>query len=925
MKRILLASIVLIFLFSFVDSASAQQPVNYQEQYNTLYKEYAKDHENIANLIAMATFFADTANPQYNLAQAGSFIRRAETIYTDWVAHDKHYSKIFKLMRNGISLNSIRQLHATIDSAALSYIEHHSSEMTEAEMSAFVETFRDNKTIYAAIGSLWTETAYQRVCQENTVQAYYSFIVNHPNTAEAYRAEQTLQNLAPYYYAQFSSEEEIKQEASKFPKSEAMQQAAMIQQSRLAFTEAARLNTASAYKAYLDRYPKGDNYVQALMRHEALSTNEFSTLRTPQEYADFAEQHSDFSLADTAMARLRSMILVDRNATAARIYLDRFPLDPDYSKIYKFYYSWFSEEGNCAPIARFIEENPHYPYRIALQTDLQRAQGADSINLLLPYREADYATMSTNIYKLTGKKVAFVALQRILQQQLDRKEWINALKRMERFSICFEVESANEFHQLSFILSSQGNATRHNEMAPASFSNAVISPRGNRLFYTITHNGSNQIAFAKTSAKGKDIKWVPAGFVTIQGLKGNPILYHFYDNGRHALLGINGDIYSVRVLTDTLWQIESRLPAPVNTNAVETDAYMLPDGSGILLASDRPGGHNQQLSGQYFHGDTALASDLYFIPHTQTGWGTPVNLGINVNTPYSERSPLLSHNMKTLYFISDGHTGMGYGDIFCVSRDNLDDWTHWSTPVNLGRNVNSPWHELSISFADNEQRIFATANTSTPGKNTCFSFATQHDTSDVHRTIRINLQNLTSRVKQIIVTDPVQQAVVQTIDNNHLTDQPSVRLCKGKRYFISAVTDSLFVPSQMISPSSDSPVTLTGYTVRQLNKSGILIPLNNVSFAPNTSRLLPLADTELASVAHILSLYPNLYVEIVVNSDGNNSKTAYNLSLEKAYAIRSRLIQTQADTDRILLSAYGNVNYKNNTHPAEVAIRFFFQ
>ena len=325
MKRASL--LVFGFCLSLLPLTVVAQSTNYQRQYATLYKEYAKNRENIGNLIAMSQFFADTANPQFNLPQAGTFIRRAESLYTDWVANDKHYNEIFKLMRKGVSLNYIRQLHASIDSTALVYVQQHSAQMTEAEMAAFVDAFRDNRHIFSAVGDLWNQAAFQRVSRENTVEAYYAFILDHPGTAEAYRAERALQTLAPEYYARFSSESDIKRAAKQFPQSEAMQHAAMLQQSKLAFAEAARLNTVGAYHAYLEQYPKGDNCVQALMRLEALSTNEFSTLTTPQEFADFAEQHSDFRLADTAIARLRSMIVDDHNATAARIYLDRFPLE----------------------------------------------------------------------------------------------------------------------------------------------------------------------------------------------------------------------------------------------------------------------------------------------------------------------------------------------------------------------------------------------------------------------------------------------------------------------------------------------------------------------------------------------------------------------------------------------------------------------
>ena len=61
--------------------------------------------------------------------------------------------------------------------------------------------------------------------------------------------------------------------------------------------------------------------------------------------------------------------------------------------------------------------------------------------------------------------------------------------------------------------------------------------------------------------------------------------------------------------------------------------FRVENGTGMLLASDRPNGQNLQPSGALFHGDTALATDLYFIPYTQNGWGAAVNLGVTVAAP----------------------------------------------------------------------------------------------------------------------------------------------------------------------------------------------------------------------------------------------------------------------------------------------------
>lgn len=79
--------------------------------------------------------------------------------------------------------------------------------------------------------------------------------------------------------------------------------------------------------------------------------------------------------------------------------------------------------------------------------------------------------------------------------------------------------------------------------------------------------------------------------------------------------------------------------------------------------------------------------DIYTSSLDEDGeWKDPVNLGKPVNTPYHEHTPFLSADGQTLFFSSTGHPGMGGYDIF-YSRKK-DDNT-WSEPQNMGYPVNT--------------------------------------------------------------------------------------------------------------------------------------------------------------------------------------------------------------------------------------------
>ncbi len=96
------------------------------------------------------------------------------------------------------------------------------------------------------------------------------------------------------------------------------------------------------------------------------------------------------------------------------------------------------------------------------------------------------------------------------------------------------------------------------------------------------------------------------------------------------------------------------------------------DGKQLYFASDKPGG----LGGV----------DIY-VAERQIGgtWGVPVNLGPSVNTQGDEMFPFFSAD-STLYFSSNGHTGLGGLDVYSTRKSTAGDWTKGE---NLGYPINT--------------------------------------------------------------------------------------------------------------------------------------------------------------------------------------------------------------------------------------------
>ena len=78
-------------------------------------------------------------------------------------------------------------------------------------------------------------------------------------------------------------------------------------------------------------------------------------------------------------------------------------------------------------------------------------------------------------------------------------------------------------------------------------------------------------------------------------------------------------------------------------------------------------------------------------------WSTPVNLGRDINSYQDEDNPVLSSDGKALYFASRGHNSMGGFDLF--RSDWNEQGKHWGEPVNLGYPINNGDDNRTISFA----------------------------------------------------------------------------------------------------------------------------------------------------------------------------------------------------------------------------------
>jgi len=214
--------------------------------------------------------------------------------------------------------------------------------------------------------------------------------------------------------------------------------------------------------------------------------------------------------------------------------------------------------------------------------------------------------------------------------------------------------------------------------------NPAVSFDGNSIVYTERRGIVNAI-FYSTKVNGV---WQPPRDITAELRAGedcssSSLNYDGTELFLYKTDNYDGAIYS-STLIDGIWTPIKKLNKNINTKFYESHATISADGQKLYFTSNRPGGYG--------------GLDIYVSEKNASGdWGSAVNLGPTINTPYNEDTPFITEDGTTLYFSSEGHTSMGGYDIFSSKLVG----STWLAPENVGYPINTTDDDSFFLPADN--------------------------------------------------------------------------------------------------------------------------------------------------------------------------------------------------------------------------------
>lgn len=287
--------------------------------------------------------------------------------------------------------------------------------------------------------------------------------------------------------------------------------------------------------------------------------------------------------------------------------------------------------------------------------------------------------------------------------------------------------------------------------------------------------------------------------------------------------------------------------------------------------------------------------DIYAAVRKPDGtWSRPVNLGTRVNTPGDEYSPFLAADGRTLYFATNGRDGFGGVDLF-VTRRIGDGWTEWTTPVNLGPEINSPDFDgyLSLPVRGN-QALYVTRHRTIGGTDIIATTLPQHLAPSqvllVSGTIRDNETNA-----------EVRAAI--TIKRGHESRQftaaeYATALEPGEVIQLTVQANGYFTKVETISvPGSDvgliKDISLTSIASGKVFSGPIFFDAGRATLKPE---VLPVLD----SLINVLQMNPQIKLAIHGHTDNRGTiRKLRELSRERAKEVKAYFVARGVGHQRI--------------------------
>lgn len=317
----------------------------------------------------------------------------------------------------------------------------------------------------------------------------------------------------------------------------------------------------------------------------------------------------------------------------------------------------------------------------------------------------------------------------------------------------------------------------------------------------------------------------------------------------------------------------------------------------LYFASDMPGGIGN--------------SDIYRVSINGNSFGTPENLGNQINTEGRDTFPFIAHD-NTLYFASDGQLGLGGFDIFESKFSNGS----FEKPTNLAKPINSPMDDFAFILNKDKIGFFSSNRDGGKGYDDIYTFS-------------VCQQKIKGIITDVDTKEILPGSKVELFDNemNKISEKSADNLaqysfenldCETK-YIVRVSKDEYDTNEQQILTDKNNGETLLNIALKR-NKFEVkegtdlakIFDISNIYFDLDKWNIRPDAAKDLQKVIEVMKQYPKMQMSIRSHTDSRQTHK-YNelLSDRRAKSTLEFMVKNGIERNRLTAKGFGETELVN--------------
>ena len=515
-----------------------------------------------------------------------------------------------------------------------------------------------------------------------------------------------------------------------------------------------------------------------------------------------------------------------------------------------------------------------------------------------------------------SEALSFSQLQKRLKGDMRNKDWETVLKKIREAGPSY-TDDLGMYNELTALIKAPETGIVRNEMSER------INDLGSAYVPIVTADSKALYFCGKSFSNSKGLedifvskkeggKWGDPELIDDLSTSGeNEAALSISADGNTLILFLGGKVgFSKK--TSEGWSEPQLYPPQINIGSWQGDAIITADGKAMFFVHS-----SSSWSGDY---------NIYVSEKQADGsWGKAQKLDNVINTGKEERMPFLHPDMKTLYFSSSGHGGMGGMDVYVSTREDMTRWDKWSEPRNLGKEVNTVDDDWGYKVSTDGRKAYFAAKLSYSKQQLYEVNLPEEFRPDQVVTIEGKVEGLDKlESATIVVVDSKTKEEITRISTEPGTGEYFIVVPEGVEPEVKVEKDGVYSPLTKIDVATVGTKKKENKNVKQdlavvdFNQEkvdGLSITFDDVLFETDQFVIREQMAGELANLAAILAERGVKTTISGYTDDVGSLEYNETLSRKRAEAVKAFLVEKGCKAENITARGYGESNpiAPNNT------------